>query len=112
MTDNAKNAPTVTVEKIEAQQFQHARTDTKTATRWAILVDGVKIGEVGSHSEESWATSGRLRTRKLGYNRNWLGALETNPNKSMISGYRRADAISSTRAGCIERLVEKYLASR
>jgi len=113
MTDTANTSrPAVTVTPVDPQQFQHARDDKRAATRYAVHVDGVKIGEVGSNSEESWASNGRTRTRKLGYRRYWTGALETNPNKAMAIGMRRADAVHSNRNGCVELLVERYLDAR
>jgi hypothetical protein len=113
MTNTESTArPVITITKVTPQRFQHTASDRKDATRYAVLVNGVKIGEVGSHSEESWADNGRLRTRKLGYHRSWLGALETNPDKGMVTSTRRADAWHSGRTGCIERLVEAYLEGR
>lgn len=110
-TGTAANIPAFTVKKIEATEFQHARTDKKVASRYAVLIDGVVIGYVASHSEESWATSGRIRTRMIGFKRSWLGALNTSSQVTYLS-IRRSDAWSSTRTGCIERLVEAHLAQR
>ncbi len=47
--------------------------DPKTPTRYEVLVDNVKIGEVYSYSTESWDRSrnGKIRTRFRGYSRTW-----------------------------------------
>ncbi len=64
----------VTLRRIEAQEWnQRAVSDTRTPTRYEVLVDDVKVGEVFTRSSESWDRSrnGKIRTRFRGYSRVW-----------------------------------------
>lgn len=64
----------IRLEKIEAKPYeQRAVSDRKAPTRYAVYDDAVKLGEVGSYSQESWDTTpnGRIRTRMRGYTRTW-----------------------------------------
>lgn len=96
-----------TFKKIDAQGANHAVGDPKPPTRYEVYVGDVKIGEVASCSEESWATSGRIRTRMLGYNRSWRGTLT---GETYIS-WRRADGWASTRQWAAEELLRAYRAT-
>lgn len=67
----------VTLRKIAPQKWrQRPVSDERTPTRYEVLVDGTKIGEVYSYSSESWDTnrSGKIRTRFRGYSRMWRAA--------------------------------------
>lgn len=84
----------IKLERLEPHSWQHALRDRKPATRWRVLLDGKPIGEVSSHSEESWATnaSGRIRTRMRGYARTWHA--QANPNTVVTRvAYNRTRAI-------------------
>lgn len=64
----------ITIKPTEPRLYeQRPATDRKTPTRYEVFADGEKIGEVGTHSAESWDLSpnGRIRTRMRGYTRTW-----------------------------------------
>lgn len=63
-----------TLRQIDAKPWeQRAVSDPRPPTRYEVLVDGVRIGEVYTHSSESWDRSpnGKVRTRFRGYSRTW-----------------------------------------
>jgi hypothetical protein len=86
--------------KIQGEHYGHAYSDKKPATRFGVYVDNTKIGEINSYSSESWATSGRIRTRMLGYTRGWFGTLTGEKHLS----WRRCDAQGRNRKSCAEEL--------
>lgn len=89
----------ITFQRIEAHSWQHAVSDKKhKPTRYEVLRDGVKIGEVSSHSEESWQTSGRIRTRFLGYSRDW--------RYQPVGAHRDYPSFRGSRAGAVKVLIE------
>lgn len=64
----------IRLEKIAARPYeQRPATDSREPTRYAVYDGAEKLGEVGTYSRESWATTpnGRIRTRMRGYIRTW-----------------------------------------
>lgn len=101
-------ADKIHLEQIDAHGVGHAYSDKKEPTRYAVYVGKTKIGEVASHSEESWASSGRIRYRMRGYSRCWFGTLTGEVHLS----WRRADSSGSTRQIAVDALVEKWRESK
>lgn len=95
----------ITIGRTEPRPYeQRAVSDRKTPTRYEVFADGVKIGEVGSYSEESWDKSpnGRIRTRMRGYARSW---------KAWGLDHRPVGYHHWTRQQAIEALTERAAAS-
>lgn len=102
-------AATVTLEKVDALDYQHAFGDDKPATRFAVLVNGKVVGYVSSRSEESRAKTGtRVAGRLLGYRRSFVGHLATNRNVNMPT-VRNSDVWESTRKRAVDKLVDRHL---
>lgn len=82
----------VALRKIAPRKWgQHAVSDTRTPTRYEVLVDGTKIGEVYSYSSASWDKSrnGKIRTRFRGYSRMWRATDMTGTLVTSFSGTRQ-----------------------
>lgn len=89
--------PAVSLVRVESLSYQHAVSDKRRPTRYEVYVNGVKIGEVYSHSDESWDVHGRIRTRMRGYSRSW---------RARVDGRDVVRYGAYTRQRAVEKLVE------
>ncbi len=85
--------------RIPAQEWkQRAASDPRPPTRYEVLVDGAKVGEVYSYSRESWdrSRSGKIRTRFRGYSRMWRA---TSLDGTLVASF------SDTRRDAVRKLL-------
>lgn len=82
------------LQQIEAQPGQQDIGDKRKPTRYAVLLDGAKVGEVFPKSRESWGkdAAGRVRTTFRGYSRYWQ-AVDANGRVVIGWAYSRERAV-------------------
>jgi hypothetical protein len=99
----------VSLNKLEPLSYDTARGDHQKGARYNVLIDGVVIGQVSKHSEESWLKSGRIKTTMIGYSRWWEADLEARVNDVVIPwSQRRVGHQFQTREDAIAAIVEAY----
>ena len=91
----------IQLQQIPARSYQHAVGDKRRPTRYAVLVDGEKVGEVFSRSRDSWRVNGRrIRAGFRGFTRGWQAE---DIRGNWIGSHR---ILFDTRAEAVEELLQ------
>lgn len=91
----------VTLNQIEAQSYQQAVDDTRKPTRYEVLVDGIKVGEVWTQSNPSYRANrgSRLLGARNGFSREWEG--------SVVGDWRWKTRYNRSRTNAVAEVVKK-----